>query len=322
MPSGAKSVKRGAYSHEQYSAAIIRTFFKEVIDDNKFIRTNAGITADDVAGLLEGNPKLGSHLFWRDILTSQMDVDRMDYLLRDSYHCGVRYGVYDLDRLLHTIAITEEIPEPNDDSSKDSLGLAIGVEEGGLHAAEELILSRYAMFTQVYFHKTRRAYDHHLEQVLSNSLKEGRFPPPDKKKNLQDYLAWDDWRVMGIIMSNKSAEHAGRIRERDHYREVYHTDEVPSLGGDDLFRTVANALGDLVKHEDSADKSWYKFEREEIVVERDDNSRVLLSEICPSVKGLSGVKQKRLYVDGTDKDRARQIIDRIDMNEVKADGDS
>ncbi|MCL4552403.1 MAG: HD domain-containing protein [Candidatus Marsarchaeota archaeon] len=318
----AKSGKPVYYSHEQYSAAIIRTFFREAIDDNKFIKTNAGITADDVAGLLEGDPKLASHLFWRDILSSQMDVDRMDYLLRDSYHCGVRYGIYDLDRLLHTLAITFEIPEPNGEGSEANPGLTIGVEEGGLHAAEELILSRYAMFTQVYFHKARRAYDHHLEQVLRGALKGGRFPAPDKKKSLQDYLAWDDWRVMGIIVRNKSDEHARRIKERDHYREVHHTDEVPSMDDIDNFRAVADALGQIVKLEDSADKSWYKFEKEEIVVERDNGLRVQLSDICFSVKGLHGVKQMRLYADRTNKDRAREIKNKLDGKKVKADDDS
>ncbi len=184
-----KSGKPAVYGHERYSAAIIRTFFKDVIDDHKELRTNVGITADDVAGLLAGDVKLGSHLFWRDLITSQMDVDRMDYLLRDAYHCGVRYGIYDLDRLLYTMAIAPGMPEPGGQigDTDTSEGLSIGVQEGGQHAAEELILARYAMFTQVYFHRTRRAYDFHLEQVLKGALRGGHFPPPDGKRNLEKY---------------------------------------------------------------------------------------------------------------------------------------
>jgi HD superfamily phosphohydrolase len=301
--------EHATYSHEDYSALIIRTFFRDVIDDNEFVRTNSKITADEVAGLLEGDPKLGSHLFWRDLLTSQMDVDRMDYLLRDSYHCGVRYGVYDLDRLLHTLAVTFRMPEPNGTSwEHGNAGLTIGVEEGGWHAAEELILSRYAMFTQVYFHKARRAYDHHLQHVMKATLKNGRFPVPDRKEGLEEYLAWDDWRVSGVIVDPKSGEHAKRIRDRDHYREVYHTNEVPSADELAVFEEAVGRLEGVVRLQDSADKSWYKFKKEEIVVEKDDGATVLLSAICPVVKGLEGVKQMRLYADVHDRAEAHKLL--------------
>lgn len=189
MPNDPEKVKRGKsgnaakYSHEQYSAAIIRYLLKDVIEGHKVNATNYGIKADDVADLLEGKyTNLGGRIFWRGFLTSQMDVDRMDYLLRDSYHCGVRYGQYDIDRLLSTLAITS----PISDDQENGGGLTIGIDEGGWHAAEQLILARYSMFTQVYFHKTRRAYDHHLEQAIKHVVK-GSFPPPDSEKSLMKY---------------------------------------------------------------------------------------------------------------------------------------
>jgi HD superfamily phosphohydrolase len=54
------------------------------------------------------------------------------------------------------------------------------------------------MFTQVYFHKTRVAYDYHLRQTLAALLPNGVFPSPDPR-NLDDYLAWDDWKVLGML---------------------------------------------------------------------------------------------------------------------------
>ncbi|MDI6602306.1 MAG: hypothetical protein QME46_11125 [Thermoanaerobacteraceae bacterium] len=59
-------------------------------------------------------------------------------------------GIFDLKRLLKTIVMVD---------TED--GLILGFKEGGIHVAESLILARYYMFTQVYFHHTRRAYDHH-----------------------------------------------------------------------------------------------------------------------------------------------------------------
>jgi HD superfamily phosphohydrolase len=73
-----------------------------------------------------------------------MDSDRMDYLLRDSHHAGVHYGRFDLHRVINTVTA---IP------SVGSRPPRIGIQFGGLHAAEALVLARYFMFTQVYFQK-------------------------------------------------------------------------------------------------------------------------------------------------------------------------
>ena len=156
------SVKTGKpYLHEHYSAQIVRRHFAEVIKNHPQ-NNNYEITADLVAGLLEGNSDAGSALYWRDLISGQMDADRMDYLLRDSLHMGVEYGRYDWRRLVNTIVA---IPALNDEEQRN-----IGVGEDGWHAAEGLILARYFMFTQVYFHKTRVAYDHHFSRAMADIL--------------------------------------------------------------------------------------------------------------------------------------------------------
>ena len=64
------------------------------------------VTADQVADFLEGKSSVGQGLLlWRQLITSQLDVDRADYLLRDSHHVGVEYGRYDLDRLVICLTI-------------------------------------------------------------------------------------------------------------------------------------------------------------------------------------------------------------------------
>ncbi len=55
---------------------------------------NFNISADDLADFIEGNPKnLGKRVFWKILISSQLDADRGDYLLRDSLHIGVKYGM-------------------------------------------------------------------------------------------------------------------------------------------------------------------------------------------------------------------------------------
>ena len=108
-------------------------------------------------------------------------------LLRDSLYCGVQYGQYELDRIIDTITLYDETPDN---------ALRLGIEYGGIHAIEGFILARYFMFTQVYFHRVRRAYDLILTDFISEVLEEasGSKHYPEQ---LTDYIKWNDWE--GII---------------------------------------------------------------------------------------------------------------------------
>jgi HD superfamily phosphohydrolase len=97
--------------------------------------------------------------FCWDIISSQLDADRLDYLLRDSYMTGVAYGRYDLDWLLGVIELAR-IPT----NGKD-LGLAINRKKG-FHAAEQFVIGRHLMYQQVYFHKTIRAAERMVKLVF------------------------------------------------------------------------------------------------------------------------------------------------------------
>ena len=274
------------YQHEEYSAAIVRRHFDDVIRNHP-LNTNYDFSAADVANLLEGKPEAGKALFWRDLIAGQLDADRMDYLLRDSLHCGVSYGRYDWQRLAHTIVA---VP-PTDEG-----GPRVGVTEGGWHAAEGLIVARYFMFTQVYFHKTRVIYDHHLQETLTNLLSDGLFPDP-KGKHLDKYLQWDDWHVLGLLQRGKGGEHGKRLAERNHFREVIHTSETPSA--DDLERLAKwrEALGELLAAEMPAEKSWYKAGPADIQVLADTPKSEVepLSKYSSVVRNMEPIRQVRLY---------------------------
>jgi uncharacterized protein len=288
------------FKHENYSAAIVAYLMKDVIEDHK-LNQNYHIKVKDISDFLDGNPKVGRCLIWRDLISSQLDADRADYLLRDSHHAGVMYGKYDLSRIISTltIAIDPETESP-----------VLAVEDGGAHAAEALIIARYMMFTQVYFHHTRRIYDYHITEVMKELLKASsdgscnnsvkHLPPPISKANIDAYLKWDDWVVLGMIRDKKAGNHGDIILSRDHYRRVYYTSETPTEQELDMTLAIQNALGDHVGCVDSASQSWYKFDSSDVpLVEnigQSDEHFLTLSRRSSVVSGLKKVDLRSIYV--------------------------
>jgi len=157
------------------------------------------------------------------IIGDAFGVDRMDYLLRDSHHTGVAYGRFDHFRLIDTLRL---LPPPNLDNDQDSIEPQLGVEQGGLRSAEALTLARYFMFSQVYFHPVRRAYDIHLKDFLGEWLVNGRFPI-----STEEFLSITDAEVVsGMLAANRDPEspghqHAKRLLTRDHFRVLWERNE-------------------------------------------------------------------------------------------------
>jgi uncharacterized protein len=157
---------------------------------------------------------------WERILTdivtgNEFGVDRMDYLLRDSLHAGVAYGKFDHYRLIETIRILPSFEENVEFPM-------LGIEEGGIHAAEALLLARYFMFTQLYLHPIRRIYDIHLKDFLKLWLKDGKF-----SIGLEDHLRMTDNEVLVEIqkaaydLDHPAHDPANRIFNRQHFKILY-----------------------------------------------------------------------------------------------------
>ncbi len=285
--------------HEDYSAEIIRRTLKDVINSHPD-SDNYHIKADDIASLLDGKLTNRS-LIWRDLVTGQLDADRIDYLLRDSLHAGVDYGRFDWRRLIRCLVFVQ---------TNEGTGPRIGLMQGGLHAAEGLVLARYFMFTQVYFHKTREAFNCHLKGALKEILPNGMFPTLEGD-GLAEYLKWDDWRVLGELAADHAGDHGRRIRDRDHYRMVYQTPEVPTPADKERFAAIRDKLGDLVMHDARSGKAWYKLSEDQDIPILSENpgARVLpLSEHSAAVKGLKQTDTMMLYCLREKKAEAEQII--------------
>jgi uncharacterized protein len=181
---------------------------------------------EDIVKLAVGPKKAKDLNFsdWETILSEiivgdAFGVDRMDYLLRDSHHVGVAYGKFDHYRLIDTLRI---LPTPSTGNEQGSCEPALGVEAGGIQSAEALMLARYFMYSQVYFHPIRRIYDIHLMDFLKLWLPSGEF-----STDLANHLAMTDNEVTVALreaaLDESMAGHlyACRIIRREHFKVLY-----------------------------------------------------------------------------------------------------
>lgn len=158
-------------------------------------------------------------------------VDRMDYLLRDSHHAGVPYGRFDPLRLLDNLVIIEPPEPPADGGAAAGNGfggggsterLQVGVQEGGVYGVAALLVARYFMYTQLYFHDVRRAYDLHLIDFLK-----AHYPGRSYPTELSKHLAQTDNGVVDALRGaaedpgHPGHEPARRIQQRAHFRTAY-----------------------------------------------------------------------------------------------------
>lgn len=123
------------------------------------------------------------------IISSQIDADRMDYLLRDAYYTGVSYGQFDMERILRVMRPTDN---------------QIVIKSSGMHAVEDYIMSRYQMYWQVYFHPVTRSAEVILTKIFHRLkyLSEHDYMFQEEPTllltllkgdiDLQDYLQVDD----------------------------------------------------------------------------------------------------------------------------------
>jgi hypothetical protein len=130
--------------HEELTKLILKNVLKDIIGDE---------ICNNVIKILSGEFE---KKFVNELISSQLDVDRLDYIRRDAFYCGVHYGLIDVSRILKTITIT--------DDNK------LAIEEKGKHAVEGYLVARYLMYWSVYFHKTNLS----LQAMLYSLFKRAR----------------------------------------------------------------------------------------------------------------------------------------------------
>jgi uncharacterized protein len=177
--------------HEQRTAALIA--MPEVAAGIADLDVDTG----DVLGLIVGDAGSGYPALRELVSGPNLDADRMDYLQRDAYFTGVSTGRYDAEQLLASLRLFEVGGK-----------LALGIDRRGVVALESFVMARYMMFASVYFHHTTRMFEHVLHDVLRVL-----WPDPRALDPIEEFLRWDDFRVLDSLESVRSVE-AQAIRDR------------------------------------------------------------------------------------------------------------
>ncbi|RMH21011.1 MAG: HD domain-containing protein [Acidobacteria bacterium] len=246
-----------------------------------FDRDGDGIGPESVERVLRHRGSERERLL-AEIVSGQLDVDKMDYLLRDSLYCGVRYGSYDLERLIDTIT---PIKDPADGSWR------IGVERTGVHALEALVMARYYMFTQVYFNVTGKVMELHLNAWLRAVGQRWPARPAD-------FLDHDDVTVIDA-MRRSDHPHARAILERERYVLAFETEE--HLSGEEAARFEAllpplmERFGDDNLLIDRSAKNPHQLGEARVLAERHDGTLQLIEEASDFIAHLSRIDMYRVY---------------------------
>ena len=142
------------HSHEDYTAKIILG----ETELNQMLTKVSPRLPEDIVSIIEHNHP---NDILNQIISGQLDADRMDYLLRDSYFSATSYGQFDLERILRTMRVRKI-----DENKK-----ALVVKYTGIHSVEDYIMARYQMYWQVYYHPVARSYEAVFIQLF-NRLKD------------------------------------------------------------------------------------------------------------------------------------------------------
>jgi len=150
------------------------------------------------------------------IVSSDIGADRMDYLKRDALNTGVAYGVIDIDRIVHTLAMEDD---------------EMVIAEGGLEAAESLLVGRFMMFSAVYLHHTVRIATAMLGRAITLSLGDGTAAAG----GFRDFC--DDDALAAMSRSRAAKPYVDGLLNRRLYKEAF------SSGKNDLRKWARKAEG-------------------------------------------------------------------------------
>lgn len=139
------------FHHENYT---IEAVLSEETGVGRVLRSYSSELPERIAAIIRGNFR---PMALAQLVSSQLDVDRMDYLLRDSLMTGVKYGVFDLEWIIKSIEINQEADQ-------------MYVSAPGIYAVEDYLQARYYMFRQVYFHRTLRAAEMLLRSLVRRAI--------------------------------------------------------------------------------------------------------------------------------------------------------
>ncbi len=169
--------------HELLTQDLLRT-------DSALTHLIGGSTIAKIISLLSygyGEPILKS------IVSGPLDADKQDYLLRDTYFCGVKYGIFDLQQLHRELQFTDDPTQ----------GKQLMISADGVHALEQFVLAKYYLTAQVYSHRVRLITDQMIVRAIKLGIEEdgieelGRLYRYDGSEAFaRNYVEWDDSKFL------------------------------------------------------------------------------------------------------------------------------
>ena len=164
--------------HEEYTYSLLPTI-AEIAEEAGLEPVFTSSLLEDLRHILQGGPSpyRGPAAAWcasnvlHKLIVSGLDVDRMDYLLRDSIYAGVRYGVYDVDRLIRVLLATPLMLDNGVVDARKACNIA--VLDKGVGILETFLLARFYMFREVYLHRVVEAYNSIHARLLGVLARDG-----------------------------------------------------------------------------------------------------------------------------------------------------
>lgn len=180
-------------THEDYTIkSIVDSSYAKAFTE---VERAYGVDRNCVAELIKGETSDPDYFLYNglnyfpmlhQLISSEMDCDRMDYLLRDSYFCGVSYGSFDLDWI-----ITNLIPCSINGS------VYLGISEKAVSTFDDFLLSRFHMFTMVYFHYRSVCMEQMLYRYFDSEECSYKIPA-----DVEDYQNHDDHHLMKVLRAS------------------------------------------------------------------------------------------------------------------------
>ena len=149
-----------------------------------------------IVSLIRGRSSLKPYM--SQILNSTIDVDQLNYLIRDAYYTGVAYGMIDIDRLLQTLVVNNDF---------------LTINRKGVHVVENILMARALMYSSVYFHKTVRI----AELMLSKAIEHIADPQPFAFFRMTDGEIMHELKKRGDFQ----AEMVTRLKYRKLFKQAY-----------------------------------------------------------------------------------------------------
>lgn len=271
------------FGHLEISAFMVAALLQKKSKNPFFV-----IDGTDYSGLLG------------QIISSEIDADRMDYLQRDSLFCGVNYGKFDHDWLLGNLILV-----------KEGSSAYLGLKARAIFAFEDFLLSRYHMFMSVYLHHTPVLMEKMLARFFSECEDEFRLP-----SHLNDYTALNDMDLWQALRKSKNPW-AFRIVNRAPYVMLKEYQSGYGVKSDDLtnWEVQASRLHDanidtIVARSRCALSGKVDGYKNPLLVSTDDGKLIPLEEFSLVFSRYEiPADIVRIFVDIPDRDRAVEILD-------------